>query len=145
MLLNPGRAVRWTSACCVCRPSGCASEGGTDQLSCAVMPRLSPALNYSLGPWCDIRQQPVTAVAWYMPGESRRRWWWEEGEDEEEEGAIRRIGGGAVCVTCCHLSGSAAASLEILGCCLRVLYHLDKCSLGAVHYQHAQGHETHSD
>lgn len=56
-----------------------------------------------------------------------------------------RTGGAAVCVTCCHLSGSAATRLEILGCCLRVLYHLDKCSLGAVHYQHAQGHETHSD
>lgn len=54
-------------------------------------------------------------------------------------------GGAAVCVTCCHLSGSAATSLEILDRCLRALYHFDKCSLGAVHYQHAQGHETHSD
>lgn len=57
----------------------------------------------------------------------------------------REDGGGVVCVTCCHLSGMAATSLEILDCCVRVLYHCDKCSLGAVHYQHAQRHETHSD
>lgn len=65
--------------------------------------------------------------------------------EREREGRSGGLEAGAVCVTSCHLSGIAAASLEILGCCLRVLYHLDKCSLGAVHYQHAQGHETHSD
>lgn len=81
----------------------------------------------------------MTTEPWYISGAGGVVGEWRSG------GEGRGDGGGVVCVTCCHLSGTAATSLEILGCCLRVLYHHDKCSLEAVQYQHAQRHETHSD